>query len=414
MPAVDIATQLNNLIIYRNLLQDKLVQKIQLMLAGNAKPELVYELSAGLVAKAEELGLEGDLWQSYVAYLLARDENTFSATVDKTRGNIGSGLSRAVLHDLSILRRFLCADVAACGDISLISGYIPSGPGGRRDFMTLANLLLATDDFPPEKLVAKFIEYYTVHGCGKTAGFAAFRWDESSGLVGIKHFDSIRMEDIVGYESQKEVLIKNSEAFLSGKPANNVLLVGARGTGKSSSVKGLVNRYFPSGLRLIEVHKHQLQQLPKILDSLRSRSQKFIVFLDDLSFEETEIEYKHLKSVIDGGVEALPDNVLLYATSNRRHLIRETWADRAGGQDIHAAESVQEKISLSDRFGITLSFQAPNQDEYLRIVEALATRQNIDLPQEELKKQALRWEMSHSGRSGRLAKQFIKHIMSNT
>jgi predicted AAA+ superfamily ATPase len=407
-----VAPDLNKLIVYRNLLKDSLVQKIQALLAGNAKEDLGYELSAGLIAKAEKLGLSGSLWKSYVMYLIARDENVFSTTVEKNRGKIGDGLRQAVAHDLTVLQGFLHADLGSVCNISYISDFTPTSKDAFQDFATLTEPLLSAEE--ADQLVNKLIEYYTLYGCGKTAGFAAFRWDEEAGLIGIKHTDRIRLDDIVGYEYQKDVLMKNTEAFLANKPANNVLLAGARGTGKSSSVKALVNEYYQSGLRLVEVHKHQLRFLHKIMEGLRGRSQKFIVFLDDLSFEESETDYKHLKSVIDGGVEAKPDNVLLYATSNRRHLIRENWSDRAGTQDVHSADSVHEKISLSDRFGITLTYPAPDQNEYLRMVEAIAKRNAVDLPEEELRKKALRWEMSHSGRSGRVAQQFVKHIMGES
>lgn len=406
--------KLNHLMVYRNLLQDDLVQKLDAILFGSVDEDLIFELSAGLIAKAEKLGLTGNLWQSYLVYLIARDENVFSTTVETNRGKVGPGLRRAVTHDLAILRRFLRADLPARGDVGFISDFTPTGSDYYQDFAALTQQLLSPDqDLSADELSNRLIEYYTRYGCGKTAGFAAFRWDEETGLAGINHLDEIRLEDIVGYEYQKEVLTNNTEAFLADKPANNVLLVGARGTGKSSSVKGLVNRYFADGLRLVEVHKHQLRHLSKIIDALRGRSQKFIVFLDDLSFEESETEYKHLKSVIEGGVEAKPDNVLIYATSNRRHLIKENWSDRAGTQDIHSADSVHEKISLSDRFGITLTYPAPDQNEYLRIVEVLAKQNAITLPEDELRRRALRWELSHSGRSGRVAQQFVKHIMAS-
>lgn len=407
------AAKLNNLVIYRNLLKDSLVQKMQAILAGDANEDTMYELSAGLIVKAEKLGLKDNLWQSYLVYLIARDENVFSSTVEKTRGNIGSGLRQAVIHDLAILREFLRSDLAASGDAAFITDFSPTSAAAFQDFSMLNELFLSPKQHTPGESTDKLINYYTLYGCGKTAGYAAFRWDEETGLVGLKHPDEISLEDLVGYEYQKEVLTRNTEAFLTGKPANNVLLVGARGTGKSSSVKGLANRYFPAGLRLVEVHKHQLRHLHKIIDALRGRSQKFIVFLDDLSFEESETEYKHLKSVIDGGIEAKPDNVLLYATSNRRHLIKENWDDRSDGQDIHSMDSVHEKISLSDRFGITLTYPTPDQNEYLRIVAAMAERHSINLPPDELRKLALRWELSHSGRSGRVAQQFIRHLMGN-
>lgn len=412
MPAKDIAAKLNDLVIYRNLLKDGLVQKIQSVLSGSVKQDLFYELSAGLIIKAEKLGLKGNLWRSYIGYLIARDENVFSSTVEKTRGNIGSGLRRALLHDLTILKELIRTDIVSAANIGLISDFSPTDTGPSQEFTQIA-ALLSDNNLTADILADKFTGYYVLHGSGKTAGFAAFRWDEENGLTGVRHLDTISLDDIIGYETQKEALTKNTEAFLAGKPANNVLLAGARGTGKSSSVKALINRYSQNGLRLVEVNKHQFRHLNKIIDALRGRGQKFIVFLDDLSFEDTETDFKYLKSLIEGGIEARPDNVLLYATSNRRHLIKETWSDREGTKDIHTADSVHEKISLSDRFGLTLTYPAPDQTEYLNIVEALAEKQGVQLPPEELKKRALRWELSHSGRSGRVAQQFIKHIIGN-
>jgi predicted AAA+ superfamily ATPase len=410
----ELAKKLNHLVIYRNLLKDALIQKLISILAHTAHEDAIYELAAGLIAKGEKHGLTGNLWQSYLVYLLARDENTFSSMVEKNRGQMGAGLRQAVLHDMELLQDFLHADLNCLQPLPFLHDFTPTTSNPTEEITLLGKFLLPPETkHSPTHLVEKLTQYYIRYGSGKTAGFVAFRWDSETGLVGIKYTDPIQLEDIIGYDHQKEVLIKNTQSFLADKPANNVLLVGARGTGKSSSVKGLVNRYASQGLRLMEVHKHQFIQLSKIIETLRGRSQKFIVFLDDLSFEDSEIEYKHLKSVIDGSIAAKADNVLLYATSNRRHLIKENWADRADNQDIHAADSVQEKISLSDRFGITLHFPAPDQTEYLSIVFALAERQAIDLTPEELRKRALRWEMSHSGRSGRLAQQFIKHLLGN-
>ena len=188
-----------------------------------------------------------------------------------------------------------------------------------------------------------------------------------------------------------------------------MLLVGARGTGKSSSVKALANEYFSKGLRLLQITKPQLKNLPEIMETLRSyASKRFIIFLDDLSFEETDPEYKYLKSAIEGGVEARPDNVLIYATSNRRHLIRETWRDRVDGQDeLYRDDSVNETISLSDRFGLIIYYYAPNQAEYLEIIRHMLKKQNIELEDDQLRVEGLRWEMTHSGRSGRTAQQFV-------
>jgi predicted AAA+ superfamily ATPase len=409
------SSEIQNLLVYRNLLTNKLVGSMQLVLNTNGEERLLYEVYAGLIEEAEKHGLRGNLWQSYIVYLISRDENSFSTTVEKTRGQIGTGLRRAVIHDLMLLRQFLQFDSAVLRDSVLIREFNPTEAQEGQDGDELLELLTLQDtsEHSLERTVDKLIAYYLQHGCGKVAGYAAFRWDEVAGLVGIKDRDRINLDDLVGYEKQKQVLMKNTEAFLANKPANNVLLVGARGTGKSSSVKALVNYYGKEGLRLVEVQRHQFQSLHKIINELRGRSQRFIVFLDDLSFEESETEYKFLKSVIEGSLESRPDNVLLYATSNRRHLIRESWSDRADAEDVHSADSVHEKISLSDRFGITLTYQAPDQKDYLHIVETLARQHAITLPAAELKKQALRWELSHSGRSGRVAQQFVKHIIGS-
>ena len=223
----------------------------------------------------------------------------------------------------------------------------------------------------------------------------------------------MRLSDIIGYERQKQQLVDNTQAFLAGKPANNVLMVGARGTGKSSSVKALANEYYGEGLRLLQITKPQLVELPRIMEALRKfASKRFIIFLDDLSFEEFEIEYKYLKSAIEGGVEGRPENVLIYATSNRRHLIKETWKDRSDEQDeLYRSDSINETISLSDRFGLVITFFSPDQAQYLAIIEHYLKKEGISLEPEELRILGHRWELEHSGRSGRTAQQFVNYYL---
>lgn len=404
-------TKINELIIFRNLLEDEVIQKLLQAAKDPANRSLIYDYTAKLISKAELLGLSGNLFKNYLTYLIAQDENIFSIMTEQTGGQIGSSLLKAVVHDMTILKDLLCSHTSN----KLIEEYLPTcssiTPGSAILEAQLTESL--NQDASPEHLALLLLQHYATYGYGDMANFKAFRWQDNQGLVGIKHFDKITLTDIVGYERQKATLISNTESLLDGKPANNVLLIGARGTGKSSSVKALANTYFTRGLRLIEISKQQMCHLPKIMETLRSRTgKKFIIFLDDLSFEEFEIEYKFLKSVIEGGVEAKPDNVLIYATSNRRHLIKETWSDRNGDADeIHRFDSVHEKISLSDRFGITITYLAPNQDEYLQIVEELAKKNNIDLQLSQLKQEAIRWELAHSGRSGRTAQQFIHYIM---
>ena len=268
--------------------------------------------------------------------------------------------------------------------------------------------------FNAEDFAKALLRYYQSFGYGDIASFKAFRWDAKlQRLIGIRHFEAMEMDDIIGYAHQKEQLIDNTEAFVQRKPANNVLLVGARGTGKSSAVKALANVYYSRGLRILQLTKPQLSHLPDIMDALRYfASKRFIIFLDDLSFEESDAEYKYLKSAIEGGVESRPENVLIYATSNRRHLIRESWRDRSESQDdVYRDDSMNETISLSDRFGLIIQYYAPDQKEYLAIIDHMLRKEGIQLTPEELRIAGVRWEMTHSGRSGRTAQQFVAHYL---
>ena len=215
--------------------------------------------------------------------------------------------------------------------------------------------------------------------------------------------------DLVGYERQKKQLTDNTEAFLNEQPANNVLLYGDAGTGKSTSIKALLNHYYDRGLRMIEVYKHDFKYLPEIISIIKSRNYRFVIYMDDLSFESAETEYKYLKAVIEGDLEVRPENVLIYATSNRRHLIRESFADRqeTDANDVHKNDTTAEKLSLSARFGVSIAYYKPAHQEYHDIVRALAERQGIKLPEEELLLEADRWATRHGGESGRVAQQFV-------
>ncbi len=402
--------ELNQLLIYRNILQDELVQKLYCAISTGEWNESCYEISSELINQAERLGLSGNLVKSYLVYLIARDENIFSMTAEKNGEQIGKSLYQAALNDIIVLKSFIKSNWTPLGEI--VADFTPTRLMDNQHFKALLDYFVdAGDSHTPSQIVDRLIAHYVQQGCGEMAGYTAFRWNEQKGVAGVDHHDPIKLDDIIGYSRQKAVLIKNTAAFIAGMPANNVLLVGDRGTGKSSSIKALVNHFTSHGLRLVEVAKHELKHLPAIMNILRNKGKKFIIFLDDLSFEEFEVEYKYLKSIMEGGIESKPDNVLIYATSNRRHLIRETWDDRSGGsEEIHRFDTINEKISLSDRFGITLTYVSPTQDEYLQIVEELAKRNNILLLPEQLKSQALQWEMAHSGRSGRMAKQLIAHL----
>lgn len=405
----DTIAKFDQLLVYRNLLQDKLIKEL-FTANENNPPRQPFALAGELIQFAEETGLGGNLPVSYLLYQIGQGQNVFSKLAEKEGSQVGKAMCRAVAHDVAILKEILQADIRYGAADCFIRDYQPTHPANTDSFATLKDYFFdITENYSPGKVAELLCLHYARYGYGEMASCTAFKWDWDQGLVGVKHCDPVVLQDIVGYERQKQVLIENTQAFIAGRPANNVLLVGARGTGKSTSVKALANQYYSQGLRLVEVSKKDLECLPAIMNALRQWGKKFIVFLDDLSFEEFELGYKNLKSVMEGGMEAKPDNVLIYATSNRRHLVREVWNDRAG-DELHNQDTINEKISLSDRFGITLTYASPNQAEYLNIVEDIAKKSNIALTPSELRAQALRWEMAHSGRSGRLARQFIANL----
>lgn len=363
--------------------------------------------AAQLIERAERLGLGGNLYRAWLIHQLAHEPNLVSTTIEMRGGLIGTSLREIFVHDAEILLPILRGEVN--GNFPLVNDYKPTVPTADEAFNLLTRRLenLST----AEDFADTFIDHYRRFGYGDIATFRAFRWD-SGNIVGIRHFETIRLDDLIGYAHQKELLTGNTSAFVEGKPANNVLLVGARGTGKSSGVKALVNEYYAQGLRLVQITKPQLKTLPALMETLRRfMSKRFIIFLDDLSFEESETEYKYLKSAIEGGVESRPENVLIYATSNRRHLIRETWRDRGENDELYRDDSTNETISLSDRFGVIIHYYAPTQAEYLQIIRSMLKRRGVDIDAETLRLEGLRWEMSHSGRNGRTAQQFVNHYL---
>ena len=367
-----------------------------------------FEIAARLIEKAEMLGLSGNLYRAYLIYLLAHEPNLISISIEMRGGKIGKDLREVFKHDIEILLPILRGELV--GELKLLNNYEPTVKNGDESFNELIRRLEKVRD--ATEIVYTFIEHYRRYGYGDIATYRAFRWDKNI-IIGIRYFETIKLSDLIGYAHQKELLIGNTTAFVSGKPANNVLLVGARGTGKSSSVKSLVNEYYSQGLRLVQITKPQLKNLPEIMETLRKfMSKRFIIFLDDLSFEESESEYKYLKSAIEGGVESRPENVLIYATSNRRHLIRETWRDRSEEhEELYRDDSLNETISLSDRFGLIVHYYAPTQAEYLEIIRSMLKKQGIELEDEDLRLEGLHWEMSHSGRNGRTAQQFVNHYL---
>lgn len=395
---------LSNLLIYRKLLKDDLIHKVVRFLSDleqQKKSKFMLQndfckIASKLLEYGFKQNLKNSLWKNYLLDLIIEDENIFSLSCEKGKSGMDISMEMIVKRDLFILKKFMNID----WDIMAVKVGIEPLP--------MINVL-KKENISVDEIINTLANYYYKNGSGIMGKYKAFRWEDE--LKGIENPDNIRLNDLIGYEEQKKTLIENTESFLSGKNANNILLFGDRGTGKSSSVKALLNEYANRGLRLIELNKNQLIDFNKILSLIRKRNQYFIIFMDDLSFEEFEIEYKHMKAVIEGGIEKKPDNVLIYATSNRRHLIKETWNDRQNAEEVHISDSVQEKISLADRFGISITFTSPSQEEYLKIVEELANKHKLLIPKEELRKQALQWEMWHNGRSGRTAQQFIDYLI---
>ncbi|MGA1602443.1 MAG: ATP-binding protein [Prochlorothrix sp.] len=391
-------------------------------------------------------------WTDWILNAILQADNPWSRAAQfQDPPALPPALTEAAAQDLRTFQAIAHWDPAAisahCQTLQL---FTPPLPAWYRDPQPLPaaadSLRQATDwDLGLEVLA----HHYRSQGIGIWGQFWAFRWSStpdrspdspaafatpsgavlsqggdrlhlaSSGPVsanpagswqGVAHPDPVRLEELVGYEQPKAQLIQNTEFLLAGQPALNVLLYGSRGAGKSSLVKALVPEYGPRGLRLLEVMKQQLGNLPQMLDRLRNLPQKFIIFVDDLSFEEDDEAFKALKVVLEGNVVAHPANVVVYATSNRRHLVREYFEERPRPQDadeIHRWDTVQEKLSFSDRFGLTLTFEPPDQDTYLAMVHHRAARAGLRLTPEDLTFRALQWATRHNGRSGRTAQQFI-------
>jgi predicted AAA+ superfamily ATPase len=344
-------------------------------------------------------------WQDYLVTQILLDDNPFSRQVQrKNIDDLPQSLIKAVNHDLLILQNLYNFQIDFYHDILCIW----------QEKNNLDNFLHSPVPWP--NALEDLANYYRQYGVGIFAQDKAFQWQNKK-LVGITHPDIISLNELVGYEEQKRVLKQNTECLLGSHPALNVLLYGSRGSGKSSLVKALFNEYSAQGLRLIEVSKAALKELPLILEYLRDVPQKFIIFVDDLSFEEDDDAFKALKVVLEGSVIARAENVVVYATSNRRHLVREFFEDRPRPQDadeIHTWDTVQEKLSFSDRFGLTLTFEPSSQDTYLEIVSHLAELAELNIEPTELQFMAKQWAIRHNGRSGRTARQFIDFLIGTS
>lgn len=377
-------------------------------LASNEKSE---ELVGKMLETAEKYGMTGNLKALYTAYLLAMDTNTFSLACEKSKnGEIGSIEKYALADAVKIYGIYVTADE---DDI-----YVSSSKGLNNEDCRAGELISALADKllksnTPEETLANLKEFYTVNGSGIFALYRGYTVSEKGELSPVMKYSDASFEGIYGYERHKKLLCDNTEAFLEGRKANNVLLYGDSGTGKSTSVKALLNKYHARGLRMIGVQKRQFAFLPDIISELSLRNYKFVLYLDDLSFENFETEYKYLKAIIEGGVAEKPENIIIYATSNRRHLVKETFEEREGGGDLHRAETTNEKVSLSERFGLQIYYAKPDRQKYIDMVLFLAEKAFPEADQDELISGANAWAVKHGGFSGRAAEQFI-HSLSGS
>ena len=387
----------------------------------------LYQFINRLLELATNYGFDKNLWHNYLAYLLITAENPFSITCEKVGAKEGT-VNQFAKNDFKIFKQLFDYDFSSLEQVlgvscfSIITNYRAMKKSSDRYNRSVSEKVqMLSDELQKSKdeqeIFVHVTNFYKEYGVGTFGLNKAFRIQRNKSeltIFPITNMQEVLLSDLVGYELQKKKLIDNTRAFIEGKKANNVLLFGDSGTGKSTSVKAILNEYYKDGLRMIELFKHQFEDLSTVIATIKNRNYKFIIYMDDLSFEEFEIEYKYLKAVIEGGLETKPDNVLIYATSNRRHLIRETWSDRSDmevTEELHRSDTMQEKLSLVARFGITINYSAPARKEFMNIVKVLAERQgSIHLSQEELFAMANRWELSHGGMSGRTAQQFITYL----
>lgn len=387
----------------------------------------IYEQIKRILEVATDYGFDKNLWHNYLTFYLINNENPFSLTCEKVGANDGS-VNEFAKNDFKVFMNLFNYDFkpieAALGIncFSLISDYKAIV---KKELMYNKNvsekvqaLSLKLETAKDENEFFNYVtDFYKAYGVGMFGLNKAFRvtgGDNGVTFTPINNMDKVMLDDLIGYEIQKKKLVENTEAFVQGRKANNALLFGDSGTGKSTSIKAIVNEYYDQGLRMIEIYKHQFKDLSNVIASIKNRNYKFIIYMDDLSFEEFEIEYKFLKAVIEGGVETKPDNILIYATSNRRHLIKETWNDRndlESNNGLHRSDTIEEKLSLVNRFGCQISYSKPSQKEFFDIVIGLARKNNVKMTDEELMAEANKWELSHGGISGRTAQQFINYCL---
>ncbi len=393
----------------------------QLKELSDTAEDTFYSCISDLVESSISHGFYGNLWHLAITGMLVNHENAYSLSCEMTGDNLDNSISQIALNDFQILYDIFNINITDFSKhfpyaySSIVEFDAKDNKGYKfnsriRDRIISLNASLE-DAADPQEFKNAVGEFYKEFGVGNLGLHKAFRIEEGGLIVPVTNITHVKLADLVGYEDQKKQLTDNTLCFLQGKKANNCLLFGDAGTGKSTSIKAICNEYYDKGLRLIEIYKHQLHDIHHVIAQIKSRKYKFIIYMDDLSFEEFETEYKYLKAVIEGGLEKKPDNVLIYATSNRRHLIRESFKDKDDTDDLHKNDTVQEKLSLSYRFGVSIYYGSPSKNEFNNIVLTLKERYGVKMSDEDIVAEANKWELSHGGLSGRCAQQFIDYIL---
>lgn len=427
----------SKLLIYSNLVEDSILTNLSGIFKSwekgvDEKEEIIariYKEIKRILDISTAYGFDTNLWHNYLTFLLISNENSFSLTCERTGASEDGTVNYLAKQDFRNFKALFDFDfgpIERALGIDCFTTICSYKAVAKRERVYNRNVSEKVRELSlkiaaaegEEEIFRLVTDHYKRYGVGLFGVNRAFRIRRNGAggrldFVPINNADSIRLDDLVGYKIQKEQLVTNTRAFVEGKAANNVLLYGDSGTGKSTSVRAVLNEYYDKGLRMIEIYKHQFRDLSDVIAQIKDRNYFFIIFIDDLSFEEHEVEYKFLKAVIEGGVESRPDNILIYATSNRRHLIKETWNDRNDMEfngEIHRSDTMEEKLSLSARFGVLINYSIPNRQEYHEIVEALAAKQGIKMERDKLLLAANTWELRHGGVSGRTAQQFINYL----
>ena len=424
----------SKLLIYGDMPKDSILMELSDIIreykSGDYKKDeiitRIYNQIKRILEVSTDYAFDKNLWHNYLTYLLITNENPFSLTCEKVGASVGTVNSFAK-NDFKQFKALFDYDFKPMEEelgidcFTKIENYQAIGKpelmynkNVSEKVRDLSEKLESTKD--EEEFFNHVTQFYKDYGVGMFGLNKAFRISDNNGMVefqAINNMEKVMLDDLVGYEIQKKKLVDNTEAFVQGRKSNNCLLFGDSGTGKSTSIKAIVNEYYDQGLRMIEIYKHQFKDLSNVIAMIKNRNYKFIIYMDDLSFEEFEIEYKFLKAVIEGGVETKPENILIYATSNRRHLIKETWNDRSDVQvdnGMHKSDTMEEKLSLVHRFGVTINYSKPTQKEYFDIAIELCRRLGVELSDDEIKAEANKWELSHGGISGRTAQQLANYL----